>query len=256
MAPAVGFTPFDPYELTQVDTRKRAFSPLLSNYKRPELKNWGRPANYSQPGEYSFCYDVMQAMPAVARGYESGYWTQIAFVTDGTCGSACALFTQGIQTNGDAVAFTYGGVANTALDVASFAGGNVEEYDNFWPSLAFAARLGRMASMGRDAYSVAHERSWVSAPIAFPTKATARFNWNMMFVEAMGDNALPRQFYLMPARKHINAWANDDASREAVYREIVGIANWARIPAQFAATHGQCPLEATPFSVRQARRTY
>ena len=256
MAPAVGFTPFDPYELTQLDTRKRAFSPLLSNYRNAELKNWGRPANYSLPGEYSFCYDVMQQMPSVARGYEAGYWRQVSFVTDGTCGSACALFTQGIQTNGDAVAFTYGGLADTAMDVASFAGGNVEEYDAFWPSLAFAAKLGHLASGGRDAWSTAHARSWVASPIAFPTRAGARFNWHMMFVEAMGENALPRQFYLIPARRHVNLWASDDAEREQVYAHIAAIRDWAGIPAQFAATHGQCPLEVDPFTVRQRSRVF
>jgi hypothetical protein len=255
--PADYFRPFDPNELTILDSRKRAFTPALANYKRPEVKNWGaRAAKYSQPGEYAFCYDTMQYMPTVARGYETGYWTQIAFVSDGTCGSACALFTQGIQTNGDAVAFTYGGVANTALDVASFAGGNVEEYDTFWPSLSFSSKVGRLASGGQAPYSVTQEKSWVSSPIAFPTKAGARFNWNMMFVEAMGNDALPRQFYLIPGRRHFNIWGTDDATRQSIYEEISAIENWASIPAQFAVSHGQCPLEVTPFARKQPRRTY
>lgn len=256
LMPYAGFCPFDPYEITQLDTRARPFSPLLDNYKKPQTKRWGRPAKYSQPGEYSFCFNVMQDMPSVARGYESGYWTQVSFVSDGTCGSACALFTQGIQTNGDAVAFTYGGVAGTAMDVASFAGGNVEEYDSFWPNLAFAAKLGHLASLGAAPWSEAHEHTWVAHPIAFPTKASARFNWNMMFVEAMGDDALPRQFYLIPGRKHFDFWASTDVELADLYAQIAAIPNWADVPPQFASTHGQCPREATPFAERQTRRVF
>jgi hypothetical protein len=255
--PSYGVCPFDPQEMILVDSRRRFFTPSLTNYKNPELKNWGaRAANYSQAGEYSFCYDVIQEMPLKATGYETGYWTQISVVSDGTCGSACALFTQGVQTNGDAVSFTYGGIADTALDVASFAGGNVEEYDEFWPGLAFGAKVGSLASGGAAPYSKAHEGSWVSSPIAFPTRAKARFNWNMMFVEAMGDKALPRQFYIIPGRKHFNMWGSDRQSMANLYAQIAAIPNWAAVPAQFSTTNGQCPREATPFTNRQPRRVY
>ena len=255
--PGYGFCPFDPTEMIIPDSRQRQFTPPLSNYHNAEVKNWGaRAANYSMPGEYSFCYDVMQDMPIKGRGYETGYWTQIGVVSDGTCGSACALFTQGITTNGDAVAFTYGGMKDTALDVASFAGGNVEEYADFWPGLSFGSKVGSLASRGEAPYTKAHEKSWVSSPIAFPTRASARFNWNMMFVEAMGDQALPRQFYLIPGRRHINMWGTDEQSIANLYAQIIGIGDWAAIPAQFAETHGQCPREVRPFSNRPVRRLY
>lgn len=250
--PDYGFCPFDPEEMIMLESRRRYFTPSLSNYKNAETKNWGTTAaNYSQPGKYAVCFDVMQEMPLKSTGYEAGYWKEIAFVSDGTCGSACALFTQGIQTNGDAVAFTYGGVANSPLDVASFAGGNVEDYDSFWPGLAFGAKVASLASNGLAPYTVAHENSWVSSPIAFPTRAKARFNWNMMFVEAMGDNALPRQFYLIPGRRHFNVWGSDEKTRADLYAQITGISDWAAVPGQFVSTHGQCPLEATPFASRQ-----
>ena len=124
----------------------------------------------------------------------------------------------------------------------------MEEYDNFWPGIAFGARAGRLASLAQASYSKAHEKSWVSHPIAFPTRARARFNWNMMFVRAMGPHALPRQFYIIPGRKHFNRWGSDEQSMAELYDEIVGIRDWASIPSQFAATHGQCPKEAVPFS--------
>ena len=70
----------------------------------------------------------------------------------------------------------------------------------------------------------------------------------MMFVKAMGDNALPRQFYIIPGRRHFNRWGTDDSSMSVLYSEIVAEPNWATITPQFARTHGQCPKEATPFA--------
>lgn len=257
MMPLEGFTPFDPNELCKVKSNLEFFTDPNSIYTtNAEKKDWGRESLYSQPGLYSFCFQTLQQMPRVATGYQTGYWTQTAFVSDGTCGSACALFTQALQTNGDAVAFTYGGVADSPLDVASFAGGNVEEYSSFWPSLAFAAKVGRLASDGKAPWSKTHENTWVSSPIAFPTRATARFNWNMMFSSAMGPDALPRQFYLIPARKHLNVWTASEDGLAEVYSQITGIQDWGAIPAQFAPTHGQCPKERTPFAIKPRNKLY
>jgi hypothetical protein len=247
--PAGWSNPFDPREVLNrsVDGRFIPFNPRLSNYKQADNKEWGgRGAKYSKAGHYEFCMRTLREMPDKAIGYVKGYWTDISFVSDGTCGSACALFTQGIQTNGDAVAFTYGGIANKALDVASFAGGNVEDYEDFWPKLAFTARVAKLASGGQAPWIKAHEKTWVSSPIAFPTKASANFNWNMMFVEAMGPDALPRQFYLIPGRRHFNLWGSDKVTKTELYRQITVIENWKQVQGQFAVTHGQCPLEQVP----------
>ena len=244
MVPSTGFAPFDPAELTTVGSSGLRFVPFLANYKSPNKKFWGKKSSdYSAPGEYAFCQDVLQTMPQLASGYDRSYWTQIAFVSDGTCGSACSLFTQGVQLSGSAVAFTYGGVADAAMDVASFAGGNVEEYADFWPQLALAARVGQIVSRGQSPWSKAHERTWVASPIAFPTRAGARFNWNMMFSSDMGPDALPRQFYLIPARKHLNMWASTSAELELIYHEIARTPSWRGIAPQFASSHGQCSAE-------------
>ena len=239
LLPSQWFCPFDPNELTNT-------SPV------PELKEWGtRAALYTKPAFFAECNSVIEKMPSIAPDYDHKHWTEIAFLSDGTCGSACALLTQALQTNGEAVAFTYGGLANEPLDVASFAGGNVEDYDSFWPSVAFGAMAGRLASSGKTVWDKADKEYWVSYPIPFPTKAKASFNWNMMFVEAMGEEALPRQFYLIPGRKHFNVWGRDEDAVMGLYREIASIEAWGSIPGQFAATHGQCPLEREPFVNRR-----
>jgi hypothetical protein len=62
--------------------------------------------------------------------------------------------------------------------------------------------------------------------------------------------------YLVPARRHINMWAPDETSRADVYAEIIGIANWATVPAQFKDSHGQCPKEVTPFAYKVTSRFF
>jgi hypothetical protein len=256
--PHAGFPPFDPKELTQVGGNGALFDPPLSNYRNREDRNWGgKTINLSLPGEYEFCHDVVKNMPSVARGYDRNWWTQIAFVSDGTCGSACALFVQGIQASGDAVGFTYGGVKDNPLDVASFAGGNVEEYVKFTGELSLARRIARLASQGLDEWSTAHADSFVDSPVPMSTKSTVRFNWNMMFMKAMETDSthLPRQFYLVPGRKHLNTWPTSQRAMSAVYRTIADDPDWATVVPQFAVSHGICPEEATPFAKRNAQRS-
>ncbi len=249
------FPPFNAKELSQINGQR--FDPPLSNYRNLEERKWGgRTFNVSQPGEYAFCRDVVNGMSMIAdNDYDRNWWSQIAFVSDGTCGSACALFLQGIQSSGDAVGFTYGGIANQPLDVASFAGGNVEEYTQFTAELALARRIARLASQDLDEWSKAHVNSFVDSPVPMSTKSTARFNWNMMFVKVMTDDPnskpLPRQFYLIPARKHLSHWPSNQRDMDHIYAEIAAIQDWAQIPAQFSQTHGQCPDEATPFAKRK-----
>ena len=128
----------------------------MSNYKNLDTKKWGpEESTYSQMGEYRSCRDMLERMPLIAPKHVPSLWRDVAFVSDGTCGSACALFLQGIQLSGVATGFTYGGVANTAMDVAAFAGGNVESYENFWPKMAFASRVGHLATIGEARWCLA-----------------------------------------------------------------------------------------------------
>ena len=229
LLPLDGFEPFSPVEMRHWDETHDA-----DMYMSYELKQWGaQEGKYSKKTVFKFCDQVIQKMPDIAQGYEHKYWKEVGFVSDGTCGSACALFLQGIQLHGGAIGFTYGGLANTAMDVGSFAGGNVETYDEFWPKLTLAAKVAHLASLGETEWSQQHVNSWVATPVAFPTKAKVKFNWNMMFAPALGEDALPRQFYLIPPRQHLNYWAATRFEREPIYDEIAAIEVWQDIEHQF-----------------------
>ncbi|KAF4743000.1 hypothetical protein FOZ63_012598, partial [Perkinsus olseni] len=125
LAPQHGWFLFDNEELVDPHT-KEEFSPPLRQFTDLEVRQWGKPSNYSAQGVFGFCNKVLNNMPKVVKGrYDRNYWTEVAFVTDGNCGSACSMFTQTLQLSGAATAFTFGSLANQAMDVASFGGGNV-----------------------------------------------------------------------------------------------------------------------------------
>jgi len=246
--------PFNPSEIVKPQSGGQYFSPAMSNYQNTELKDWGNDARYSLPGEFSFCsYTVNTAMPIVAAGWDKSYWTQVGLVTDGTCGSACALFSQ-IQLQGDAVAFSYGGIKDEPVDVASFAGGNVEEYDSWWGSVALALKTAKLATGGLAPYfNTTRVDSWKYVPVPFPSKASGRFNNGMMMSIPMGVDSMPRQFYQVPARKAFNIWTSSDAGRMDVYNSIIGISDWRLVDSQFSA-YGQCPKDTVTITTSALAR--
>ncbi|EER18093.1 hypothetical protein Pmar_PMAR001735 [Perkinsus marinus ATCC 50983] len=113
--------------------------------------------NFSEAQDFARENDVTRilfdnALPEIVKGssYDPKYWTEVVFVTDGNCGSACSIFTQTLQLTRAATAFTFGGLADQAMDVASFGGGNVLEYDDIFPLLNIASHLGYWATFGES----------------------------------------------------------------------------------------------------------
>lgn len=236
VVPYSGFHPFDSSKLKTVGGGHP--------FADAETKEWGtKRRKYSRPAEFRICGETLKQMSAKKTNFDRRFWNEIGFVSDGTCGSACALFTTTLQTSGYGVGFTFGGIANTALDISSFAGGNLEDYEKFWPKIAIAAKLGELASGGDDPFTKDHAGSWSHHPIAFPTKAKAAFNWSMMFMKSFGPEALPRQLYLVAGRRHFNYWGTDWESMAPLLNEIISIPKWRRLKHQFGLTHGQCAAE-------------
>ncbi|KAF4659258.1 hypothetical protein FOL47_007671 [Perkinsus chesapeaki] len=144
-------TPGDPagIEAHEVARLKEIEAMILSEATASERAN-----KYSARGVWGFCSSLLnEGMPSiVGPDYDKNYWTEVAFVTDGDCGSACSDFTQ---------------------------------------------------------------------------------------------DALPRQFYIIPPHKHLNMWARNLEERVAIHKEIVGYKNWThlRMNPQFRDL-GYCPAYA------------
>lgn len=215
------------------------FEPPMSGLTNVDSQEWGGTnSNYSKRGLFETCPYFTGSMEMMKALKEQGLipgdldlailrdhpFEDIAIVTDGLAGSAASAFPSRLMMSGKVTLFSYGG-RNEAMDTSSFAGGNVLEYDRWWPRVAFAAELGMWLlpdtpweRMSRQVHRHgphgpdAEERGGSPVyPRPMPTTAAARFNFNIMYVKELsaeddGQSLLPRQFYRLPAHKHYDRW--------------------------------------------------
>ncbi|KAF4657714.1 hypothetical protein FOL47_008324 [Perkinsus chesapeaki] len=231
LVPEYGWYLFDNTDIVDYSTGQN-FTPPLSQYQQVQLRHWGKSSNYSKPGVFSFCSKVLnQMLEIVPDSYDRKYWSEVSFVTDGNCGSACSMFTQTLQLSGAATAFTFGSLADQPMDVSSFGGGNVLQYDDIAPMLNIASHLGNWATFGRSEWSQITRESWVNRPMPFPTAAQASYTWNIELAQQLGPNSLPRQFYRIPGHKHLNMWARNLRERVSVHETIADFKSWESLRA-------------------------
>jgi hypothetical protein len=170
-----------------------------------ERTRGGLKSNYTQQGYF----------PAGCVGYPGGsfkvipyYFNNRIVLTDGTCGSACALFASQLQSYNLAKIVSYGGpIGRTVpLSTASFAGGNVLEYNSV--SLLAFLKGGNVPGL----------------PPMMTSSAASRFNFNEYYEHI--EMNIPREFLKRPADIHLDYYAtffNDNLATPA------GVANTAAL---------------------------
>ena len=156
-----------------------------------EVDSW-----YGPPTENATCLDN-------ARRF-SAQFTRVALVTDGTCGSACAAFSTAMLFSGDVTVYGYGAEPGAAMDISSFCGGNVEEWDYFWPELT--NRLSVTSFLANFSTKALPDFDAASPPLHLPTTAMTRFNFHQLFFRHLGPNALPREWYTLPPHRQLPLW--------------------------------------------------
>eukprot|EP00971_Amphidinium_carterae_P085031 1682354-Amphidinium_carterae.1 len=220
-----------------------SFDPPMTPYRNLQQHDWGGvKGNYTSPFILActlpFTQEILDQLQQLLREY--GYnlhakdvmgvrrnWAEVAVLTNGLCGSACALVQSRLEFAHGATIFTYGGQPGQKMDSAAFAGGNVLEYHNFWPMVLYSAVVGdiihgegtpigkrlRMEGAARRHYAQ-------TLLLPLPTGAKARFNFNMMFVKEMGPKALPREWYIMPAHHHYWRWIQTSLEDEKTWEPL------------------------------------
>jgi len=153
-------------------------------------------------GGYTSQYTQQAYFPAECIGYPGGsfqaipyYFDHLTVLTDGTCGSACALFASQLQSYNYARVISYGGPLGRKipLSTASFAGGNVLDY-------------GTVAM-----YAYYYGNKQPGLPPLMSSSALARFNFNEYY--EYNELNIPREFLKRPADIHLDYYAtlfNDD----------------------------------------------
>jgi len=231
-------------DVVHPDSRKPFVSPLAP-YMLPETRQWGVSGNKLYSKRYVFSCQ-MSFSPQVQIGQwlfgasiikAKHQWKEVAILSNGLCGSACSLFASQLQFKEGATVFTYGGIPGHLMDSSAFAGGNVEDFRQWWPWVFFSGLIGDTlhkpdTEIGKMLRAPgAKHRSYSRAlMLPLPTKAIARFNYNMMFVPKLGPKALPREWYIMAAHQHYWEWHATSAVKLDTWDKLYGL--YARIDAE------------------------
>eukprot|EP00930_Biecheleria_cincta_P072986 TRINITY_DN6032_c1_g1_i1.p1 TRINITY_DN6032_c1_g1~~TRINITY_DN6032_c1_g1_i1.p1 ORF type:complete len:923 (-),score=142.37 TRINITY_DN6032_c1_g1_i1:265-3033(-) len=201
------------------DMEGNPFQPQTKPYFTSVKHKWGpRTSNYSDKFQFacelgfSSLIDALLWFKGSSLTGAKHQWKELAVLTNGLCGSACSMTATKLQMAEGATVFTFGGVPGEQMDVSAFAGGNVEQYKEFWPTVLHAALIGdilhgpetRMHQRLQESVKAGDFASTLLLPL--PTPAIMTFNFNMIFEPTLGDKALPREFYLMPAHKNYDRW--------------------------------------------------
>ncbi|KAG0240748.1 hypothetical protein BGX31_001686 [Mortierella sp. GBA43] len=178
-------------------------SPYQSNelFQQFHVINRGRDAYYTQMGTLAPAKSVND--PKLASYPWTNNPEKIVILTDGRCGSSCALSTHYFHDHYNVKAYAIGGFQSQALSMFSFAGGAVSNLDRI---------LGN--------YNDAH----LSTPMRpLPYQAVA----NLPLLEVYAsDSSIPLEYDAAryPANVHIDFDPDNARRRDVLWKQVAGLA--------------------------------
>jgi len=118
-----------------------------------------------------------------------GRFDKILVLSDGLCGSACAILATTMHRDNATAVATYGGLLGQALDMGAYGGGEVIEWDDYVERLPAEARARLRAT-------------------DLPPSAFAKFTATEYYAR---HETLPSEWVRHPADRHINLWPRTTA---------------------------------------------
>jgi hypothetical protein len=164
--------------------------------------------------------------------------SKIKIVSDGQMGSTGSVVPTTAYTYGLASVVTFGGIQGQPMDITSFNGGNVNQWNDFWPTAAPASFfwntvLSTPSSQGCSGFDC----PW-SHYLPVPGKITASYAQSgHILVDQLGEESLWREWYLLPGSHHVDFWPafGNLANPAATYADastgdfIIGPAFWQQL---------------------------
>jgi hypothetical protein len=135
----------------------------------------------------------------------------IAVVTDGLAVDASGMLVSNLLVSGYATVFTFGGDGtDQGFDISGSIGDPAEAYDSWMRKSMLSAELGNALTNGsfldlREAYRGQHADNKIPhIPLA---SVSARFAVDNVYLPELSEDALPRNFYRLPAHKNYHDWS-------------------------------------------------
>lgn len=203
------------------------FDPKIQPFRQPVDRDWGgQSAKYA--GRYLHSCDPPFMMSK--WGKYKHQWKELAILTNGLCGGACSLVASKLQFAEGATVFSLGGIPGEMMDSSSYAGGDVLSWGNFWSDVLFAGIIGDML-YGSQTAMAQRLRAETAKPrlygdtflLPLPTRAQVSYNFHMMFLKELGADALPREWYNLPAHRHYDKWVFTDQYLEGTWVDLFPI---------------------------------
>jgi hypothetical protein len=141
--------------------------------------------------------------------------TEVAVITDGTCGSTCSNFASQLYLNNIATTITYGGIKGEPLDTTSFNGGNI--IIPFGDGLSFQTMFLLNQKLGNLVFNITgglpnRDTAEPTPLLPLPYKGgSVSFAYNAQYIKSLGRNALPREWYRVPGSHHLDWWPANQA---------------------------------------------
>jgi len=160
-------------------------------------------------GKYALVLDdyysqaTMEANNQIGPGFSRD---NIALITDGVCGSTCAVFIKNFQENNLAKIVSVGGLAFQAMSTASFVGGSVASFDGLAGSYSEIAGIAKVLGL-----------EWTEPPV-WPYSGSYQFTLQQRF-SALRP-AVPLQWTQMVADSNIPMWLTSDETTASSLAEL------------------------------------
>lgn len=133
----------------------------------------------------------------------------VRVLSDGTCGSTCSVAVSQQYLLGLATVITYGGLAGKPMDISSYHAGspnepNWEDESGLWQS-ALKSFLDKSIW-----YPDTMPTAWPFIPLGM---SRVLFPQRSQMAKALGPDALPREWYLLPSQYRLDYWTLSKLNR-------------------------------------------
>ena len=199
--------------------RDQAIPATTSHYRQATPKSYG-----GMERDYSALFTHFGACPTRATSSRPDYLPpdvteqppasqtslkHVTVISDGACGSSCAVFALPAYLSGKATFVTYGGFKGEPMDITSFNGGPVKAWSDLWPGL-------QMATLFLNAFATSMPAAATGQPLTFGPVDASRFapmagptgaNFIMsagVAAQTLGPMSLPVEWYQISGSHHLD----------------------------------------------------